>query len=158
MSKTILGLDTGNTYKGTGYCMIDLETKDVIDSGKVPNDKIFPIIDQCDLLALEIISFQDKCKVGNDVFQTAQWIGRFQQYAIDNGKYEIFEVTKKKHSDYHINQCWEHHGKLFKGCNDSQLKQAIEILYPNLSICKNNDARNAFSVANFVIKRYIQAT
>ena len=148
----ILGLDAGT--RGTGYCFID-SIGEIIDSGRVENSKIFALIPECDHLALEVIRNQGKCKIGNTVFKTAQWVGRFQQYAIDHGIAKIFEVTKIQHSDYHINLCWKVHGKLFKGCNDSQLTQALEILQPDNKICKDNDARNAFSVAKFILDKHL---
>jgi hypothetical protein len=146
----ILGLDAGT--RDTGYCFIDYPCE-VIDSGHIENNEVFKLIPQCDHLALEVIRNQGK-KIGNEVFETAQWIGRFQQYAIDHGINNIFEVTKKQHSEYHINLCWKVHGKLFKGCNDSQLRQALDMLGHNSNICDDNDARNAFSVANYIIKRF----
>ena len=127
----ILGLDAGTTH--TGYCLID-SIGEIIDSGRVENSKIFALIPECDHLALEVIRNQGK-KPNNDVFITAQWVGRFQQYAIDHGINNIFEVTKKQHSEYHINLCWKVHGKLFKGCNDSQLRQALDMLGHNSNIC-----------------------
>ena len=147
----ILGLDAGT--RDTGYCLIDLQGK-VIDSGHIENNEVFKLIPKCDHLALEVIRNQGK-KPNNDVFITAQWVGRFQQYAIDHGITKIFEVTKKQHSEYHINLCWKVHGKLFKGCNDSQLTQALEILQPDNKICKDNDARNAFSVAKFILDKHL---
>ena len=147
----ILGLDTGTTH--TGYCFIG-SIGEIIDSGRIENNEIFALIPKCDHLALEVIRNQGKSKIGNTVFETAQWVGRFQQYAIDHGINKIFEVTKIQHSDYHINLCWSEHGKLFKGCNDSQLRQALEMLYPDNKICQDNDARNAYSVANYVINKF----
>lgn len=152
MCKKILGLDTGTTH--TGYCLIDCDTQEILDSGRLENSQIFKIIDQCDILALEDISFQGKQKVGNEVFGTAKWIGRFFQHGVELKK-EIYYVTKIQHSNYHIDKCWKEQGKLFKGNNDSQLRQSLTMLFPYNAICKDNDARNAFSVAKFILDRYI---
>jgi hypothetical protein len=156
----ILGLDTGTTQ--TGYCLLncDGDTIDIITSGKAENNEIFNIIKECDLsdgsrrssdgsrnlMALEVIRFQDKHKVGNEVFITSQWVGRFMQHGINYGIKDVLEVSKKQHGDYHENRCWREHSKLFKGNSDSKLRQALQMLYPSFKIL-SNDARNALSVA-----------
>jgi len=155
MCKKILGLDTGTTH--TGYCLINCDTQEILDSGRLENSQVFKIIDQCDILALEVIRFQGKSKVGNDVFITSQWVGRYFQCGVGLKK-EIYETTKIQHSTYHIDMCWNEHGKLFKGNNDSQLNQSLTMLFPNNTICRDNDARNAYSVAKFILDRYINAS
>lgn len=155
MCRKILGLDTGTTHTGT--CLIDCETENVLYSSRLENNEVFKIIDQCDILALEVIRNQGK-RAGNDLFITSQWVGRFFQHGVELGK-EIYDVTKKVHSDHHKNLCWRQYGidGLFKGNDDSQLNQSLTMLFPNNAVCKDNDSRNAFSVAKFILDRYIKA-
>lgn len=72
----VLAIDPGPLQ--SGYVLYDGQR--VITSGVMPNDDLLKIVadDRSDMLAIEkIVSYGNV--VGNEVFDTCQWAGRFQQ-------------------------------------------------------------------------------
>lgn len=77
----ILGVDPGTTK--SAYVLYDTESPlPIVDFGLVDNYALIPIISslQYEKLVIEMISSYGM-KVGNTVFQTCVWIGRFIQTA-----------------------------------------------------------------------------
>jgi Holliday junction resolvasome RuvABC endonuclease subunit len=83
----ILAIDPGNTH--SGYALIDHNTRQPIDVGKIPNNQLLDRLCDCtdnlgdaDHVAIEMIASYGM-SVGKEVFETCVWIGRFRQ-AVDS--------------------------------------------------------------------------
>jgi len=80
----ILAIDPGNTE--SGYALIDPITCQPVEAGKIPNedllDRLIMWLDggegSIDNVAIEMIASYGM-SVGQDIFETCVWIGRFQQ-------------------------------------------------------------------------------
>lgn len=74
----ILAIDPGDIY--SGYCIVDYETYEPIEFGKIKNDEIIDVIrkKEHDYAAIEMIASYGLA-VGKNVFDTCVWIGRFIQ-------------------------------------------------------------------------------
>ena len=79
---TILAIDPGNME--SGYVLVEHDGKEirkVLDVGKVPNDEIFPVLcREYQHLAIEMVAGMGM-PVGQEVFDTCFWIGRFWEFA-----------------------------------------------------------------------------
>lgn len=79
---TILAIDPGNME--SGYVLVEHDGKEirkVLDVGKVPNGEIFPVLcREYQHLAIEMVAGMGM-PVGQEVFDTCFWIGRFWEYA-----------------------------------------------------------------------------
>ena len=79
---TILAIDPGNTE--SGYVLVEHdgeEIQKVLDVGKVPNGEIFPVLcREYQHLAIEMVAGMGM-PVGQEVFDTCFWIGRFWEFA-----------------------------------------------------------------------------
>lgn len=93
MLKKILALDPGPNE--TGFVLIWREGG-IISKGVKPNDFILNLIDSTDqsetMIAVETISSYGKM-VGNDIFDTCIWVGRFIQSA--NYPEEVSKVSRR---------------------------------------------------------------
>jgi hypothetical protein len=77
----ILAIDPGNTE--SGYALIDAETRAPIEVGKVCNESLMRKLSRLAYLAdvaIEMVASYGM-SVGNDVFETCVWIGRFSERA-----------------------------------------------------------------------------
>ncbi len=74
----ILAIDPGDVY--SGYCIVDYETYEPIEFGKITNEEIIEVIrtKEYDYAAIEMIASYGLV-VGKNVFDTCVWIGRFIQ-------------------------------------------------------------------------------
>lgn len=85
----ILAIDPGNTE--SGYVLVEYDQKDirkVLDVGKIPNEKLgekmamdFPLASN---FAIEMVQGMGQ-PVGQEVFDTCVWIGRFWEIALFAG-------------------------------------------------------------------------
>ena len=98
----------------SAYCIIDSETYKILDFGKVDNFKLLDLIKytkDIDELAIEMIASYGMA-VGQTVFETCVWIGRF----IEANKGGFNYVYRK---DVKINLCGSMRAK------DSNIRQAL---------------------------------
>lgn len=116
---TILAIDPGNIE--SGYVLVEHdgeEIRKVLDVGKVPNFKIFPIFCREDYqhVAIEMVASMGM-PVGQEVFDTCFWIGRFWEYA------ELYR------QGYQIQKIFRWEEKLYLcGClsaKDKNIRQAL---------------------------------
>lgn len=109
---TILAIDPGNIQ--SGYVLVEhdgKEIRNVLDVGKVPNEEIFPVLcREYQHLAIEMVAGMGM-PVGQEVFDTCFWIGRFWEYA---------ELYRK---GYQIQKIFRREEKLYL-CGHSQAKDA----------------------------------
>ncbi len=80
----LLAIDPGTTL--SAYLVLDTATYEIVDKGKVENDKLMELVKTgyFDMLAIE--GFQSfGMPVGKEVFDTAYYIGRLMQIAEDLG-------------------------------------------------------------------------
>lgn len=77
---TILAIDPGNME--SGYVLVEhdgQEIRKVLDVGKIPNDDMYNVLcSPYDHLAIEMVAGMGMT-VGQEVFDTCVWIGRFWQ-------------------------------------------------------------------------------
>lgn len=99
---TILAIDPGNME--SGYVLVEHDGKEirkVLDVGKVPNDEIFPILcREYQHLAIEMVAGMGM-PVGQEVFDTCFWIGRFWEYAeLYRKGYQIQKIFRREEKLY----------------------------------------------------------
>lgn len=96
---TILAIDPGNTESGYVLAEHDgQEIRKVLDVGKVPNGEIFPVLcREYQHLAIEMVAGMGM-PVGQEVFDTCFWIGRFWEYA------ELYLCGRASAKDANIRQ------------------------------------------------------
>lgn len=96
----LMSIDPGNIE--SAFCLIDEKTYQPIDFNKLKNNDILSIISTSliDEIAIEMVASYGM-PVGESVFETCLWIGRFIQKAIDK---EI-KITKIYRKDIKINLC-----------------------------------------------------
>ena len=79
---TILAIDPGNIQ--SGYVLVEHDGKEirkVLDVGKVPNGEMYSVFfSTYDHLAIEMVAGMGM-PVGQEVFDTCFWIGRFWEFA-----------------------------------------------------------------------------
>lgn len=84
----LLAIDPGNVY--TAYCIIDIDTFEIVDKAKILNIELYPKVlnDELkyDKVAIEMMASMNMA-VGKTVFDTILWIGRY------------FEMTHQKGYD-----------------------------------------------------------
>jgi hypothetical protein len=113
----ILAIDPGNTE--SGWCLIDGEYK-VIAKGKDDNDAVLDMIDTFDEVyglshvVIEMIASYGMA-VGQTVFDTCVWVGRFMQEA-DHLSISYSQMYRK---DIKMNLCGQTRAK------DSNIRQAL---------------------------------
>lgn len=88
MSGRILAIDPGNTQ--SGYVVMGRDYVPSQQKGKTDNLRVLSLIDdltidrELDTVVIEMVSSYG-ARVGMEVFDTAVWIGRFEQHAVDKG-------------------------------------------------------------------------
>ncbi len=88
---TILAIDPGNME--SGYVLVEHdgeEIRRVLDVGKLPNEEIRGVLHEniygnCTDFAIEMIAGMGMA-VGQEVFDTCLWIGRFWEYVDNHGE------------------------------------------------------------------------
>lgn len=87
MTLRIMAIDPGPVQ--SAWVLWDGMT--ILDHGKVPNEELISLLgdredfsDPCHIVAIEMIASYGMA-VGQSVFETCVWIGRFQQTAINRG-------------------------------------------------------------------------
>ena len=157
---TILAIDPGNME--SGHVLVEHdghEIRKVLDVGKVPNGEIFPVLCQVLILpaengeifpvlcreyqhlAIEMVAGMGM-PVGQEVFDTCFWIGRFWEYA---------ELYRK---GYQIQKIFRREEKLYlcgrASAKDANIRQALVDRYapgqPNFG--KGTKKIRAFSTAS----------
>nr|DAN07046.1 MAG TPA: crossover junction endodeoxyribonuclease [Caudoviricetes sp.] len=99
---TILAIDPGNME--SGYVLVEHDGKEirkVLDVGKVPNGEIFPVLcREYQHLAIEMVAGMGM-PVGQEVFDTCFWIGRFWEYAeLYQQGYQIQKIFRREEKLY----------------------------------------------------------
>ena len=99
---TILAIDPGNVQ--SGYVLVEHDGKEirkVLDVGKVPNGEIFPVLcREYQHLAIEMVAGMGM-PVGQEVFDTCFWIGRFWEYAeLYRQGYQIQKIFRREEKLY----------------------------------------------------------
>ena len=114
----ILAIDPGNIE--SGYCIIDIDTYEPIEKGKINNYDLLLLcsaIDQYDRAVIEMVASYGMA-VGATVFDTCVWIGRFYQQILElNGCQHIPDLLYRK--DVKLNICGQTRAK------DSNIRQAL---------------------------------
>jgi len=118
MKKYVLAIDPGNVE--SGFALVDTDTYKPIKFGKIDNYILFDCIHKfdikptnCDIVIERIVSFG--MSVGQSVFDTCIWIGRFQEFFLERG-YCVRFITR---ADEKITIC--HSMK----ANDSSIRIAL---------------------------------
>lgn len=98
----ILAIDPGNME--SGYVLVEHdgeEIRKVLDVGKVPNGEIFPVLcREYQHLAIEMVAGMGM-PVGQEVFDTCFWIGRFWEYAeLYRKGYQIQKIFRREEKLY----------------------------------------------------------
>ena len=86
--KQIFAIDPGTTE--SGFCLVDYDTMKPLQAGKVRNEDLLDILREACwraepedfTLCIEMIASYGM-PVGQDVFETCVWIGRFYQLAVE---------------------------------------------------------------------------
>ena len=98
---TILAIDPGNME--SGYVLVEhdgQEIRKVLDVGKVPNGEIFPVLcREYQHLAIEMVAGMGM-PVGQEVFDTCVWVGRFWEIALRSGGYEPKRIYRRDEKLY----------------------------------------------------------
>lgn len=114
---TILAIDPGNME--SGYTLVEHDGKEirkVLDVGKVPNGEIFPVLcREYQHLAIEMVAGMGM-PVGQEVFDTCFWVGRFWEIALRSGGYEPKRIYRREEK---LNLC----GSL--SAKDANIRQAL---------------------------------
>lgn len=126
----ILAIDPGNEY--SAYCVIDKETYKPIEFGKIDNSILLDLINTkfskgIELLAIEMVASYGMA-VGQTVFDTCVWIGRFIQEFVNYAKphYEYIYRREEK-----MNLCNSMRAK------DSNIRQALIDRFGEVGTKKN---------------------
>lgn len=122
--RKLFAIDPGNTE--SGYVLIDLDTMNPIQFGKIENNRLLEVLKQeivnslqnDDSLeyAIEMVASYGMA-VGKSVFETCVWIGRFKQYIEDNDCNPIIEYVYRSEEKMMI--CGNMKAK------DSNIRQAL---------------------------------
>lgn len=164
MNGKILAIDPGNVE--SGYAVVEYDKNRitrVLDKGKVTNLEIYKLIDRhCDgVLTVEMIQSLGMA-VGQTVFDTCVWIGRFIEYATARGM--TWEYIFRKEEKQIV--CGNLRAK------DANIRQALIDLYaPNTPNCGKGykekpgffygfaaDAWMAFCVAHCYFEKYVKGS
>lgn len=127
---TILAIDPGNME--SGYVIVEHDGKEirkVLDVGKVPNGEIFPVLcREYQHLAIEMVAGMGM-PVGQEVFDTCFWIGRFWEYAeLYRKGYQIQKIFRREEKLY---LCGHSQAK------DTNIRQALIDRYGVVGTKKN---------------------
>lgn len=102
---TILAIDPGNIE--SGYVIVEHdgeEIRRVLDAGKIENRKMLQLLEQklrwnCQQVVIEMIAGMGMT-VGQEVFDTCVWIGRFWEIALRSGGYEPKRIYRREEKLY----------------------------------------------------------
>lgn len=98
---TILAIDPGNIQ--SGYVMVEHdgeEIRRVLEAGKIENPAVTDMLDRklyanCIDVAIEMIAGMGMT-VGQEVFDTCVWVGRFWEIALRSGGYEPKRIYRRE--------------------------------------------------------------
>ena len=98
---TILAIDPGNIQ--SGYVVVEHdgeEIRRVLEAGKIENPAVTDMLDRklyanCIDVAIEMIAGMGMT-VGQEVFDTCVWIGRFWEIALRSGGYEPKRIYRRE--------------------------------------------------------------
>ena len=98
---TILAIDPGNMK--SGYVIVEHdgeEIRRVLEAGKIENPAVTDMLDRklyasCIDVAIEMIAGMGMT-VGQEVFDTCVWIGRFWEIALRSGGYEPKRIYRRE--------------------------------------------------------------
>lgn len=131
---TILAIDPGNME--SGYVLVEHDGKEirkVLDVGKIPNEKLgekmameFPLVSN---FAIEMVQSMGQT-VGQEVFDTCVWIGRFLEIALFAGV-GIMDRQKVYRKEEKLYLC----GQL--SAKDKNIRQALIDRYGVVGTKKN---------------------
>lgn len=113
----ILAIDPGN--KESAYCIIEVSTYKPLEFGKEDNKVILEIIEEFKkynddkLAVIEMVACYGMA-VGEEIFETCKWIGRFEQKLLDFTKVKFIYRKEEK-----MNLCHTMKAK------DSNIRQAL---------------------------------
>lgn len=118
---TIVAIDPGNIQ--SGYVIVEHdgeEIRRVLDAGKIENRKMLQLLEQklrwnCQQVVIEMIAGMGMT-VGQEVFDTCVWIGRFWQIVLWEAGYEPTRVFRREEK---LNLC----GSL--SAKDANIRQAL---------------------------------
>ena len=114
----ILAIDPANVQ--SAYCVIDIDTYKPIEFDKIDNNLLLNKIDELLLvydiqaLAIEMVACYGMA-VGETVFETCVWVGRFHQKCLD----KVLDIEYVYRKDVKINVCNSMKAK------DSNIRQAL---------------------------------
>lgn len=102
---TILAIDPGNTQ--SGYVVVEHdgeEIRRVLEAGKIENPAVTDMLDRklyanCIDVAIEMIAGMGMT-VGQEVFDTCVWVGRFWEIALRSGGYEPKRIYRREEKLY----------------------------------------------------------
>ena len=102
---TILAIDPGNTK--SGYVIVEHDGEEIrrmLDAGKIENNVLLPLIAQKVYgngydVAIEMIAGMGMT-VGQEVFDTCVWVGRFWEIALRSGGYEPKRIYRREEKLY----------------------------------------------------------
>lgn len=102
---TILAIDPGNTQ--SGYVVVEHdgeEIRRVLEAGKIENPAVTDMLDRklyanCMDVAIEMVQGMGQT-VGQEVFDTCVWIGRFWEIALRSGGYEPKRIYRREEKLY----------------------------------------------------------
>lgn len=125
----ILAIDPGNIE--SAYCIIEKETYKPLEFGKIENNEMLnkiAIFKDIDCIVIEKVASYGMA-VGQTVFDTCEWYGRFiQKYADSNDNFKIAYIYRKEEK---INLCGNMKAK------DSNIRQALIDRFGIVGIKKN---------------------
>lgn len=116
----ILGIDPGN--KETAYVVYDTESQKITQKAKKLNDIVrieLPCI-RCDQVVMEVVASMGMA-VGQEVFDTVEWIGRFTEVVIRDMR---LSVQRIKRMEVKMALCHQ-----TRGVNDSVIRQRLIDLF-----------------------------
>lgn len=136
---TILAIDPGN--EKSGYVIVEYdgeEIRRVLEVGKIENPAVTGMLDRklyanCIDVAIEMVQGMGQT-VGQEVFDTCVWVGRFWEIALRSGGYEPKRIYRREEKLY---LC----GSL--SAKDANIRQALVDRYapgqPNFGKGKKKD-------------------
>jgi hypothetical protein len=96
----ILAIDPGTTE--SGYALIEYATARPVMADKVPNEKMLQVLYSADydLLVIEMVASYGMA-VGQEVFDTCVWIGRFKERGIRVARGDVTLVYRREVKLHH---------------------------------------------------------
>lgn len=134
----LFAVDPGTTK--TAWVVIDPESRKIIDHGITPNPDMLPLIDLAGgkdkPMAIEMMASMGMA-VGQTVFETAVWIGRFiERWVSKGGTYELIYRADEK-----LHLCGHPRAK------DANIRQAIKDSYGPDPVGKKHNPGPLYGIA-----------